>query len=225
MTIETKEKIILFWSGGKDCALALHEIKKADQFEIACIFTTLNVETNHVHFHGLPDKILVEQAKLLNIPLQRVYLNENPTNEEYKKEVGKFLSMFRKKGIKHVAFGDINQAEIKNFKEEFLKELDITAHFPLWGMETIDVAKKFLQTGHKAIVTSVLKEGLGENFLAREYNIDFLESLPKGIDPAGENGEFHTFCLYGPYFKTRVAFSKAIAIEEGPYIVSLIKEP
>lgn len=220
-----KEKIIIFWSGGKDSALSLHKIKTENKFEIACIFTTLNIKTNHVNFHGLPDKILVEQAKLLNIPLQRVYLPENPTNDDYKKEVGKILGLFSKKGIKHVAFGDINQKEIREFKEEFLKELDMTAHFPLWGMDTLEVAKQFLSSGHKAIVTGVLKKELGDNFLAREFNIDFLESLPKNIDPSGENGEFHTFCLYGPHFKTRVAFSKAIAIEEGPYIVSLIKEP
>lgn len=223
--MESKEKIILFWSGGKDSALALHDLKKEGKYDIVCILTTLNRETNHVHFHGLPDKIIVEQSKVLNIPLQRIYLSEQPSNEEYKKEVGKILSLFAKKGIRKVAFGDINQEEIKDFKVNFLKELEMEAVFPLWGEDTLSVAKRFMQTGHKAIVTSVYKEKLSDIFLAREYNVDFLETLPKDVDPAGENGEFHTFCLFGPYFKMRVAFSKAIAVDEGPYLVSLIKEP
>lgn len=220
-----KEKVILFWSGGKDSALTLYKLKKELNYDVVCILTTLNEETNHVPFHGLPDKMLVEQSKMLDIPLQRVYLSESPTNEEYKKEVGKILAMFAKKGIRKVAFGDINQKEIRAFKDQFLAELEMEGIYPLWGLDTLQVAKEFMSTGHKAIVTSVLLDALDGSYLAKEFNVNFIESLPSNVDPSGENGEFHTFCIYGPYFKMRVPFSKAIAIDEGPYLVSLIKEP
>ena len=133
--------------------------------------------------------------------------------------------MYAKRGIKTVAFGDINLKDVREFKEKIISDLGMKALFPLWGMETKAVVAKFFQTGHKALVTSVLKEKLGYNHLACEFNQEYLDRLPEGIDHAGENGEFHTFVTFGPTFKMRVAFSKAIAVEEGPYIVSLVKEP
>ena len=106
-----------------------------------------------------------------------------------------------------------------------LAEIGMKAIFPLWNQNTEEAALRFLSTGHKALVTSVYAEKLGYNFLACEYNEVYINRLPEGVDPSGENGEFHTFVTYGPSFKMRVAFSKSIAVEEGPYLVSLIKEP
>lgn len=223
--MQTKEKVILFWSGGKDSALALHKLKQDENLEIVGLVTTINRDNNHVPFHGLPDKIILEQAKLLNLPLQRIFIPKDATNAEYISEVSKILKLYAKVGIKKAAFGDINQKEIREFKESFLRELGMSALFPLAHMTSLEVAQEFLATNHKAIVTAVSAEKLGYSYLAKEYNQEFLDRLPTTIDPAGENGEFHTFVIYGPHFKMRVAFSKAIAIEEGPYLVSLIKEP
>ncbi len=220
-----KEKVLLFWSGGKDSALALHELQNNPQYEVVSLVTTFNRETSRVQFHGIPDVLVVEQAKMMKLPLQRIFLPENATNEEYIEQVTKILSMFTKRGIKTVAFGDINLQELKDFKEKMLAKIDMKALFPLWGHSTKDLAHKFLQTGHKALVTSVMADKLGYDFLACEFNEHYLERLPKEIDPAGENGEFHTFVIFGPTFKMRVAYSKAIAVEEGPYLVSLVKEP
>ncbi len=223
--MENKEKVLLFWSGGKDSAMALYELKNNPKLEVVGLVTTLDREKNRVRFHGIPDTLILEQSKLLKLPLQRIFLPENSTNEEYKKEVTAILSMYAKRGIKTVAFGDINQTEIKIFKEKMLEEIGMNALFPLWNQNTKDVVDKFFSTGHKALVTSVLAEKLGYNFLACEFNDEYIARLPEGVDPAGENGEFHTFVTFGPSFKMRVAFSKSIAVEEGPYLVSLIKEP
>jgi diphthamide synthase (EF-2-diphthine--ammonia ligase) len=133
--------------------------------------------------------------------------------------------MYKKRGILNVAFGDINLEEIKIFKEKMIKDLGMNPLFPLWGKNTLELVEQFFATGHKALVTSVYGEKLGYNYLACEFNEEFIKRLPPGVDPAGENGEFHTFVTFGPTFKMRVAFSKSIAVEEGPYFVSLIKEP
>ena len=223
--METKEKVLLFWSGGKDSALALFDLKNDPNYEVVGLVTTFDREKNRVRFHGIPDSLILEQAKLLKLPLQRIFLPENATNEQYIKEVNLILSMYAKRGIKTVAFGDINLSELKTFKESMVAEIGMKAIFPLWNQNTKDLALRFLSTGHKALVTSVFGEKLGYSFLACEYNEEYLNRLPEGIDPAGENGEFHTFVTYGPSFKMRVAFSKSIAVEEGPYFVSLIKEP
>ena len=222
--MENKEKVLLFWSGGKDSALALHELKNNPHYEVVGLVTTFNREKNRVPFHGIPDTLILEQAKLLKLPLQRIFITENADNDEYIKQVTLILSMFAKRGIKTAAFGDINLQDVRKFKEDMLAQIDMKAIFPLWGMDTRSVVNKFFETGHKALVSSVLAEKLGYNFLACEFNEDYLNRIPEGIDPAGENGEFHTFVTFGPTFKMRVAFSKSIAVEEGPYLVSLLKE-
>lgn len=223
--MENKEKVLMFWSGGKDSALALYELSQNPKYEVKGLVTILNRDKNRVPLHGIPDVLILEQAKLLKLPLQRIFLPEDATDAEYLKQVSTILSMYAKRGIKTVAFGDINQQADRDFKEKMIFDLDMKAVFPLWGMDTKEVAAKFFQTGHKALVTSVNEEKLGYSFLACEYNQEYLNRLPEGIDHAGENGEFHTFVTFGPTFKMRVGFSKAIAVEEGPYIVSLVKEP
>ena len=223
--MKNKEKTLLFWSGGKDSALALHDLKNHPDYEVVGLVTTFDREKNRVRYHGIPDTLILEQSKLLKLPLQRIFLPENSTNEEYKKEVSLILSMYAKRGIKTIAFGDINQVEIRLFKEKMLEEIGMKAVFPLWNQDTKELVERFFLTGHKALVTSVLAEKLGYNFLACEFNKEYIKRLPEEIDSAGENGEFHTFVTYGPSFKMRVAFSKSIAVEEGPYLVSLIKEP
>ncbi len=220
-----KEKVLLFWSGGKDSALALHELQMNPAYEVVGLVTTFDREKSRVRFHGIPDVMVVEQAKMLKLPLQRIFLPTDATNEDYVTQVSTILSMFAKRGIKTVAFGDINLKEVRAFKEKMLTDLGMKGLFPLWGRSTLEVTQKVLATGHKAVVTAVMTEKLSDEFLACEFNEKFIERLPEGVDPAGENGEFHTFVIFGPSFKMRVGFSKAIAVEEGPYLVTLIKEP
>lgn len=224
-TPSSPEKVLLFWSGGKDSALALHLLNENKNYEVVGLVTTFNREKNRVPFHGIPDSLIIEQAKLLKLPLQRIFIPENATNEEYKNQVCHILSLFSRRGIKHVAFGDIFLEDVRAFREDMLKELEMKALFPLWKKDTKELMNLFFSSGHKALVTSVMGDKLGYEYLACEFNQDYLDRLPKDIDPAGENGEFHTFVTFGPTFKMRVAFSKSIAVEEGPYLVSLIKEP
>lgn len=220
-----KEKVLLFWSGGKDSALALYYLKKDPTIEVIGLITTINRDTNTVKYHGINEALLNDQAKLLKLPLQRIFLPGDCSNEEYIDHVGKILAIFGKRGIRKVAFGDIHLEDIRKFREDMLRPLEMEALFPLWGKTSEEINKEFLQSGHKALVTSILKDKLDASFLNCEYDEKFIERLPPGIDPAGENGEFHTFVIYGPYFKMRVPYSKAIASSEGPYLVTLVKEP
>lgn len=220
-----KEKTLLFWSGGKDSALALHYLKKDPNIEIVGLITTFDRDKNTVPFHGIPDSLIIDQAKMLKLPLQRIFLPTNASNLEYTEHVGKILALFAKRGICTVAFGDIHLEDVRKFREDMLAPLEMKAIFPLWGKKSIDVSREFLDTGHKALVTSIMTDRLDNSFLAVEFDHAWLDRLPADIDPAGENGEFHTFVTFGPDFKMRVAFSKAIGTLEDPYLVSSVKEP
>lgn len=223
--MKSKEKILMFWSGGKDSALALHLLKQNPELEVIGLITTINRDTNTVNFHGIPDSILAEQAKMLMLPLQRIFLPGTCPNEEYIDHVGKILSIFAKRGVRKIAFGDIHLEDVRKFREDFLRPLEMEAVFPLWGKTSKQIFNEFIESGHKALVTSVMKDKLDSSFLNCEYDEKFIGRLPEGVDIAGENGEFHTFVIYSPHFKTRIPFSKSIAVNEGPYLVTQVKEP
>lgn len=225
MQKNNKEKVLIFWNGGKDSALALHLMAQSDQFEVVGLLSVLERESNRVRFHGVPDALLLEQAKMLKLPLQRIFVPLNCTNEDYIDQVGSILKIFAKKGITRLAFGDVHLEDKRMFKQRLLAGTGMQALFPLWQKNSSEIVQLFLENGFKALVTAVMKEKLGPEFLACEFNQQYIERLPAGTDPAGENGEFHTFVLFGPSFKMRVPFSKSIAVDEGPYLVSLLKEP
>lgn len=220
-----KEKVLLFWSGGKDSALAHHLLTLSGQYEIAALVCVLDRETNRVRFHGIPDSLIIEQSKMLKLPLQRVFIPQDSSNAEYIKQLSSLLTMYKKRGITKVAFGDVNLEDVRGFREKMLQDIGMEGLFPLWQKKTDELVKLLFETNHKALITSVMKEKLGPEFLACEFNQEYVNRLPAGVDPAGENGEFHTFITFGPQFKMRVAFSKSIAVDEGPYLVSLLKEP
>jgi diphthamide synthase (EF-2-diphthine--ammonia ligase) len=92
--MENKEKVLMFWSGGKDSALALYQLNNNPQYEVKGLITTLNREKNRVPFHGIPDVLIVEQAKLLKLPLQRIFLPDEASDAEYVKQVSAILSMY-----------------------------------------------------------------------------------------------------------------------------------
>lgn len=220
-----KQKILLFWSGGKDSNLALTRLKKSDQYEVAGLVSIINPTKNTVKHHGIPEALLVDQAKLLDMPLIRIYLEAEATNKEYIDVVGKKLLPFTSKNIKHFAFGDIHSEENKKFRIKMCEQLKSDAIFPLWGERSEKLIEEYFELNHQSIITSIDRNKLDNSYLAKLYDREWIARLPSNIDPMGENGEFHTFATYSPYFRMRIPFSKTIAIEEGPYTVSLLKEP
>ena len=220
-----KEKVMLFWDGGLKCALALKMLKNNPNLDIVGLITIINAETNTIPFYGISDALLINQSKLLKFPVQRIYMPNKPSNEMYISKLNEVLIKFLKKGIRTFAFSDVNLVDVREFRENIFKNLDLKILFPLWERPTKEIATEFLADGYKALVTAIDQNKLDKSFLNCEYNQEFLDRLPVGIDPIGVNGEFHSFVIFDPTFKTRVAFSKSIAMEEGPYLVSLLKEP
>ncbi len=220
-----KNKVILFWSGGKDSNLALTRLKKSNDYEVVALLTTINSKSNTVKYHGIPEALLVDQAKLLSLPLIRVYHDENISNDSYILSLCEKLTSLKKMDLYGIAFGDIHLADVKKFKEDFCQKINLKAIFPLWGEPESQLLEEYFSSNHQAIITSIDRSKLDNSFLAKLYDREWIERLPNEVDPMGENGEFHTFATFSPYFKMRVPYSKTIAIEEGPYTVSLLKEP
>jgi uncharacterized protein (TIGR00290 family) len=200
-----KHHSIFNWSGGKDSTLALHYILQDQNFEVRYLLATLNETYNRVTMHGVRESLLIAQADHIGIPLYQVRLPESPDMKVYEEKMNSHLTQLKAEGITHSIFGDLFLADLKAYREAKLAEIDMQAVFPLWMRDTTEILKEFIALGYKTVVVAA-KEGL-EDFCGRVIDETFLADLPVGIDPCGENGEFHTFAFDGPIFKKPVDFT------------------
>jgi uncharacterized protein (TIGR00290 family) len=199
--MKKRTPILLSWSGGKDSSLALYEIQKSGDYEITSLITTVTDEYDRVSMHGLRTELLERQAESLNIPLQKVLISKNASNDEYESAFNKVLLNHKTNGINEVVFGDLFLEEIKQYRETLLRKVEMKCLFPIWKRDTAKLAQEFIDIGFKAVLICVDSNVLDSEFAGREFDSDLLKDLPDGIDPCGENGEFHTFVYDGPIFK------------------------
>lgn len=195
-----KSKVLLSWSGGKDSSLALHDIQQNQQFEVEALITTVTADYDRVSMHGLRNSLLQEQVESLNIPVEKVEISKNATNEEYQSRMEEALLKYKNRGITSVMFGDLFLEDIKKYREELLGQIGMECMFPIWGKDTAKLAQDFIEMGFRAITVCINSDVLGKEYAGREFDEQFLDDLPSNIDPCGENGEFHTFVYDGPIF-------------------------
>ncbi len=200
-----RKNILISWSGGKDSSLALYEIQKSRDYEVAALITTITSDYDRVSMHGLRTILLDEQASSLNIPLEKIFISKNASNDEYESRLKEVLLKYKQLGIRDVVFGDLFLEEIKKYREDLLGKIGMECVFPIWKRDTVKLAKRFIELGFKAITVCVDSNVLGKEFAGREFDEHFLDDLPKAIDPCGENGEFHTFVYDGPVFNTPIS--------------------
>ncbi len=198
-------KVVFNWSGGKDSALALYHVLQQNQFEVTSLLTTINSKYNRISMHGVRKELLQAQSEAIGIPVKEILLPEMPTMTDYNDIMKKSMAALKDNDVEYSIFGDIFLEDLKNYREEKLKEVGIKAVFPLWKRNTSELIHEFMDLGFKTIVVCANSQ-LGDDFTGRVIDNDFLKDLPKGIDPCGENGEFHTFVFDGPIFKTPVKF-------------------
>ncbi len=196
------------WSGGKDSALCLYKALQSKQYDIQCLLTNVNAIHNRISMHGVRRSLLEAQAASIGIPLQTIELPEQPSMEEYEEMMMKKLFQLKSSGFDKAIFGDIFLEDLKNYREQKLKQLDIDCIFPLWKMDTTELIKEFIALDFKAIIVCVNENYLNKSFCGRLIDESFLNDLPANVDVCGENGEFHSFVFDGPIFKHSIKFYK-----------------
>lgn len=201
-----KPKLYFNWSSGKDSALALYKLIQSEQYTIDLLFTLIGKETRRVSMHGLREELLIQQAKSIGIPLEIMDLPESPNMEHYNTLMQNKMQELLQKGYRHTAFGDIFLEDLKKYREQKLKEVGVEASFPLWKRDTKELIHEFIDQGFKSKIVSANAKWFGRDFVGQDISHDLINSLPKEVDPCGENGEFHSFCYDGPIFKKAVEF-------------------
>jgi len=202
-----KEKIVFCWSGGKDSALALNRILNDDRYEVVTLLTTCNEHFQRVSMHGVRLELLEQQAAAIGLPLEKIFVSQRGSNEEYQQKMSACLLAHKSRGVTACAFGDIFLEDLRRWREENLAQVGLRGIFPLWKTDSRELIREFFALRFGTVICCVNDAYLDENAVGRCIDPAFIASLPAEVDPCGENGEFHSFAFDGPVFKQPVRFN------------------
>jgi uncharacterized protein (TIGR00290 family) len=195
-----RKKTWLSWSSGKDSAWALHVLRQSGEHEVAGLFTTINAAFERVAMHAVRVELLKRQAEAIGLPLYLIEIPYPCSDEQYDYAMTDFVMLARDNGVQCMAFGDLHLQDIRRYREERMQGIGIEPIFPLWNKPTRALLEEMLAGGLRACLTCVDPRVLSAGFAGRELTTALVDSMPSGIDPCGENGEFHTFVFDGPMF-------------------------
>ena len=202
------EKVLLTWSGGKDSAMALYELRSSGAYQVLALLTTVTEQYDRVSMHGVRTTLLERQVESLGLPLERIYIGKDASNDEYEARMREKLVYYQARGVSSVAFGDLFLEDVRQYREENLSRMGMKGLFPLWGRDTTKLAHSFIDLGFKAVITCVDSNLLDGAFVGRGFDERFLSELPPAVDPCGENGEFHSFVYDGPLFRSEIRYKR-----------------
>ena len=202
-----KEKIIFCWSGGKDSALALNRLLSDDHYEVVSLLTTCNEHFQRVSMHGVRLELLDAQAAAIGLPLEKIFVSQRSSNEEYQQKMSACLAAHRARGVTACAFGDIFLEDLKRWRDENLARVGLRGIYPVWKNDTGDLIREFFTLGFGTVICCANDAYLGADAVGRNLDEEFIRTLPANVDPCGENGEFHSFAFAGPVFRQAVKFT------------------
>lgn len=204
-----KPKAFVSWSSGKDCAFSLWEAQRTSDLDIRGLLTTTNESVGRVAMHGTRNELMRRQAEAVGLPVLEVGLPWPCSNEDYASRMIAACETMKAQGVSHVIYGDLFLEDIRAYRDEKMAQAGLTAVYPLWKRDTRQLARDMIASGLKTVVVCIDPKKLDASLAGRWFDEAFLNDLPDGIDPCGENGEFHTCVVDGPMF------SKPIDVEVG----------
>jgi uncharacterized protein (TIGR00290 family) len=212
-----RPKALISWSSGKDSAFALHEVRRSGEFEVVGALTTVTETFGRVSIHGVRQEILLAQCEAAGLPPRIVPIPYPCPNAVYEARISEAVANAVQEGISHIIFGDLFLADIRAYREQKLAGTGITPVFPLWDRPTLPLAQAMIADGMEAYLATVDLKKLPAEFAGRKFDSQLLADLPEGIDPCGENGEFHTCVVAGPFFSRRIPVVTGEHVERDGY--------
>jgi uncharacterized protein (TIGR00290 family) len=213
----SRPKALISWSSGKDSAFALLEIRRSGAFEVVGALTTVTETFERVSIHGVRQEILLAQLDAAGLPPRIVPIPYPCPNEIYEARMGEAVAQAVRDGITHIIFGDLYLADIRAYREAKLAGTGLTPVFPLWQRPTLALAHAMIDSGLEAYLATVDLKHLPAEFAGRKFDATLLADLPRGVDPCGENGEFHTCVVAGPIFSRRLSVVSGERVERDGY--------
>ncbi len=209
----SKPKALIAWSSGKDSAWALHEVRRAGDYDIVGALTTVSETFDRVSMHGVRNALLMAQLQAAGLPPRLVHIPFPCPNDVYESRMETTLAAAKTDGISHVIFGDLFLQDVRAYREQKLAGTGITPLFPLWERPTAALAREMIAAGVETYLVCVDLKQLAKSFAGRRFDRALLAELPAGADPCGENGEFHTFVAAGPMLSRKIPVQVGEVVE------------
>lgn len=206
------------WSSGKDSAMALATVRENPELEVVKLLVTMNADAERVAMHAVRRNLVEAQADRLGLPLVEIELPYKCSNELYEAKMSEAVDAAIEEGVDHFVFGDLYLQDVRRYREEQLSTSGISAVFPLWGEPTDRLAATVVKSGVRAIITCVDPRWLPATFAGRLFDERLLGELPSGVDPCGENGEFHTFVFDAPAFSSPIDITVGEVVERDGFV-------
>lgn len=199
----------------------LHVLRtRHPEIEVAALLTTTGEADGHVAVHETPRALRLAQAAATGLPAIEAPLPAERSNAIYEARMAQGVAEARARfGITHVAFGDLFLEDIRRYRERQFAGSGLELVFPLWAIETDSLAREMIAGGLKARLVVVDRDRLDGALAGRLFDEALLADLPPGVDPCGENGEFHSFAFDGPMFARSVAH-RVLGIDTGARFVT-----
>ena len=212
------KKVLLSWSSGKDSVWAPHLLRQQPDIEVAALLTSFNSAAGRVAMHAVPRTLVDAQAARTGIPQWSVDLPWPCSNAEYEGRMRGVCQRAFAEGITSVAFGDLFLQDIRDYRERQLLGTGLDPLFPVWEIPTAQLARDMIAAGVKAKITCVDPAQVDRTFAGRDFDQALLDSLPPGVDPCGENGEFHTFVYDAPVFSSPIEVRMGEIVERDGFV-------
>src|SRR5208282_5248913 len=174
-------------------AMALDAIRASADVCVASLLTTVTEGYDRISMHGVRRELLARQAESIGLPLRQVFIPPECVNPVYEARMGEAMQQEYARGIRKVVFGDIFLEDLRAYREQNLARIGMTGLFPLWKRDTRQLARHLVAGGFRAVAACVDSRVVDSSFAGRELDESFFRDLPPGVDPCGENGEFHSF--------------------------------
>jgi len=214
------KRVLLSWSSGKDSAWSLYVLRQRQEYEVAGLLTTFNEAAGRVAMHAVRRELVELQAAAAGLPLWAVPLPWPCTNEQYESLMAETCAKAAAAGIERIAFGDLFLEDVRSYREKQMSNTGLQPIFPLWGQPTRELAEQMIASGMRAKLTCVDTEKLDASFAGREFDGNLLAALPDGVDPCGENGEFHSFVYAGPMLSAEIPVSVGKSVVRDQFVFS-----
>jgi uncharacterized protein (TIGR00290 family) len=211
-------KVILSWSSGKDSAWTLHLLRQQPEIQVAALLTSFNSVADRVSMHAVRRALVEAQAERTGLPLWPVELPWPCSNLEYEERMRALCGRAVAEGITAVAFGDLFLRDVRDYRIRQLEGSGLEPLFPVWHIPTEQLSRDLIAAGVKAKITCVDPSKIAKSFAGRDYDLGLLADLPPGIDPCGENGEFHTFVEHAPVFSRPIAVRRGEVVERDGFV-------
>lgn len=211
-------KAFMSWSSGKDSAFALYEAQRSGMADIVGVLTTVNEVYDRVAMHGVRSALLDRQIAALGLPCIKVPLPSPCPNEIYEARMTEAVAQIKAQRVRHMVFGDLYLEDIRAYREEKLSASGMEGIFPLWKRNTAALAGEMIDSGLVAHIVCLDPKRIDRKFAGRQFDRALLDELPPGIDPCGENGEFHTVVSAGPMFNKPIPITVGETVEREGFV-------